>query len=88
MTFTEESPQPILVASDLTLEDLDEDHIIMEASVAIGAPQEGDELQLDHSVAPRLHVSTLSATSILISQMASDDYYQVAIANIQLCMNV
>jgi Notch-like protein len=76
LTFIEESPQPILVASELTLVDLDEDHIITGVSVDIAVPQQGDELDLDHSVTPRLHISTLSPTSIRISGMASDDYYQ------------
>ena len=76
MTLIEGSPDPVPVASELTLVDLDEDHMITGASVDIGVPQEGDELSLDPRVTPQLEIIQ-GDTSIRISGIATDDTYQV-----------
>lgn len=77
VTYLEGSPQSVPVASELTLVDLDEDHMIIGASAEIRVPLEGDELALDPSVTPLLEVSQTTNTSIQITGAASDDYYQV-----------
>ena len=77
VNFTEGSPDPVPVATELTLVDFDLDHMIMGATVDIGVPQEGDEIRLNPSMIPYLDVIVFSDTSIQISGLASDDYYQV-----------
>ena len=77
LLFEEGSVDPVPLTSQLTLVDLDQDHLILGATVELGPPQEGDELNLDLSAAPWLEITTLTNTSIQISGLASDDHYQV-----------
>ena len=77
VNFMEGSQDPVPVASQLTLVDLDADHMITGASVDIGAPQEGDEISLDSSVTTDLDIVFQSATSVQVSGIAADNNYQV-----------
>lgn len=75
--FVEGSTDPVLVANQLSLVDFDEDHMITRATVELEAPQDGDELNIDHSIAPLLEISNTTDHIIHISGVASDDQYQV-----------
>ena len=77
VVFIEGSPDPVSLASQLTVVDLDHDHMIHSATINIANPQHGDTLSLDGSVTSDLQVSSPSNTSLRISGTASDDYYQV-----------
>ena len=77
VVFQEGSPNPLPLTSELAVMDLDHDHMIHRGSVNIANPQEGDRLFLDTTVAPQLQVSSLSDSSLEITGVASDNYYQV-----------
>ena len=77
MSFTEESPEPVAVTGQLTVVDLDHDHMIQGATVNIVTSQEGDQLFIDDSMTPNIQVLPLSNTSIQITGTALDNQYQV-----------
>ena len=77
VVFQEGSPERISVTSQLTVVDLDFDHMIYGGNVNIMNPQGGDYIFLDPSLAHHLYIDPLSNTSLEISGTASDNIYQV-----------
>ena len=75
----EGAESPIFVASELTLVDLDEDHMITEAAISIGEPQESDEISLDTSLVPSLEVVYQEIGRIVVRGNATDEQYQVCL---------
>ena len=77
VVFQEGSLLPVPLTSQLTVVDLDHDHMIHRGFVNIQNPQEGDQLFLDATVTPQLQISVLGDSSFEITGTASDYYYQV-----------
>lgn len=74
--FVEGAEFPVSLTSSLTLSDLDSDHVISSASVAIGNPQEGDEISVNSSLTSAISIQD-NSNRIVLSGDAMDTDYQV-----------
>ena len=82
VSFTEGSTTPISLAGLLTVSDLDADHEVLSASVAIGNTQQGDEIAVDAGLSSSINVRSTNGSSIELVGIATDTQYQVGIAGI------
>lgn len=79
VSFTEGSGSPVSLTGFLTLSDLDTDHTVSAASVAIVNAQEGDEILVDSSLATSISVQSSSAARIELVGGGTVIEYQVRI---------
>lgn len=77
VSFTEGAEFPVSLAGSLTISDLDSDHVVSAASVAIGNPQQGDAISVSSSLAPAISVQHIDSTRIVLAGDAMDTDYQV-----------
>lgn len=78
-SFIEDSETPIPLAGFLTLSDLDSNHIVSAASVIITNPQEGDEIQVDSSLAGPIGIQQSGGTRLALTGAATAMQYQVRV---------
>ena len=77
-TFVEESRTPLLVASFLSIFDLDVNNVITSATIFLDNAQIGDVIQVDANASGGLSVEQASGVSIRINGQAMASQYQVS----------
>ena len=77
VSFTENSPSPVPLASFLTLSDVDADHVFTGASIVVTNPQAGDELLVDSSLSSSISVQSSNGTGLGLTGSAAAIEYQV-----------
>ena len=76
--YVEESHTPQLVASSLSVFDLDANNVISSATIVLENAQIGDVIQVDENANGRLSVEQASGVSIRINGQAMVSQYQVS----------
>lgn len=77
-TYVEESHTPQMVASSLSVSDLDTNDMISSASIILDNAQIGDVIQVDANASGGLSVVQVSGVSIRINGQAMASQYQVS----------
>ena len=76
--FTEEAESPITLTSSLTVSDLDADHVLTAAYIAITNAQDGDEISVNtSSLATPISIQLSNGTLIELAGRATAMEYQV-----------
>ena len=76
-TFTEGSSDPLSVASELTISDIDANSMISSAMIVLDNAQAGDEIRVNPSAAGGLTLDQSSGVSISINRPGVATQYQV-----------
>lgn len=77
-SFTEEAESPVTLTGSLALSDLDADHVVSGASLAITNAQQGDEISVNSSsLSPSISVRLSNGTHIDLAGRANTMEYQV-----------
>lgn len=77
VSFIEDSVSPVPLATYLSLSDLDSDHVLTGAIIAITNPQEGDEILINSSVSNSVRIQSSTSSRIELVGDATDLEYQV-----------